>query len=44
MFDESENFPQLEKFLSENYGLVEKFDKAEVWKLLGPRVRALLMQ
>lgn len=36
------NFSQLNSFLSQNYGVVAKFDKAVIWKLLSPKVRLLL--
>ena len=35
-------FPELETFLSRNYGLTETIDGATIWKLLGPKVRALI--
>lgn len=35
-------FPALRTFLKSNYGLTETIDQAEIWKLLSPRVRALI--
>jgi len=39
---ESSGFPELNTFLSQNYGLTEEIEGATIWKLLGPRVRSLL--
>lgn len=39
---EASDFPQLTSFVRKNYGLVETIEGAEIWKLLSPRVRALL--
>lgn len=36
------NFAQLTFFLKLNYGLTETVDGAEIWRLLSPRVRALI--
>lgn len=42
ILNNSDSFPGLRNFLTTNYGFAEKIDSAEVWKLLGPRIRALL--
>ena len=38
----SPNFPELDRFIKRNYGLIETIDEAKIWKLLGPNVRALM--
>jgi 4-amino-4-deoxy-L-arabinose transferase-like glycosyltransferase len=35
-------FPEMENFIIKNYGLVQKVEDAEIWKLLSPQVRSLL--
>lgn len=42
MLPEAPYVPDFRVFLNKNYGLIEKIDGAEVWKLLKPSIRALL--
>jgi hypothetical protein len=39
---DSPDIPGLDTFLMRNYGLVETIDGAQIWKLLGSKVRSLL--
>lgn len=35
-------FPELDRFIKSDYGLVEEIEEARIWKLLNPRVRSLI--
>jgi hypothetical protein len=39
---DSSTLTDLNDFLSRNYGLVKNINNAQIWKLLGPRIRALI--
>lgn len=39
---ESDAFPELSSFLHYNYGQTENIDNAQIWRLLGPKVRSAL--